>query len=103
MEQGPIGRCKVLTKKVLWALSSRCARRLNASPRLRAFFITSTKRLGLYDRLAIFLRHASAALKATTPRRASSEELDRALKQLPPPVRQAYRDLNTAINKRETH
>ena len=99
--QGPVARSTILTRKLLRAISSRCVRALNSSPRLRGFFITFTRSLGLYDRLASLHRRLAAAHEATTPPRGSPDDLDRAIEQLPPTVRQAYNDLTIAISQRE--
>jgi hypothetical protein len=99
--QGPVARSTILARKLLRAISSRCWRALNSSPRLRGFFITFIRNVGLYDSLASLHRRLAAAHEVATPPRRSPDDLDRAIEQLPPAVRQAYNDLTIAINQRE--
>ncbi len=101
--QGIIARTRIITKKIIRVLVSRCARFVSAHPRVKEMMISLTKRIGLYDRLQSSRRVSPAVVNPDKLKNASTEELNLALKDFPLEVRQAYNDLNAEIKKQEKH
>jgi len=101
--QGLVGRTKVVTKKILRKIASRGAHFVTAHPQIKSFLIVLTKKLGLFDKLQASRRQAVVVSNANGLKSASTAEVDQALKDFPPAVRQAFNELNAEINKQEKH
>ena len=99
--QGFVARVKTVTKKFIRLLFGRCGRFISSRPKLKAMALNIAKKLGLYDRIIAAKRQSVRDLASEHLKYASEEELTQVLKELPPAVREVYRDLNIELHKQE--
>ena len=99
--QGLYGRTKAIFKKIIKGSLNRTNKFISARPKLKSILISISKKLGLYDRVVTASQKLPRRMSSNSLKQITDNNLNQALKDCPPAVRDVYSALEIEINKQE--